>query len=87
MLCRSASGNLLISQDGWTDMNGSGNATPELNWFREMRSATTPTSDGELFNLANDPQQTINLIYNESVKVKELKSLLQQQIESGRSAP
>ncbi|MDQ8194101.1 arylsulfatase [Coraliomargarita sp. SDUM461004] len=87
ILCRSASGNLLISRGEWTYMNGVGNSTPELDWFREMRSAAFPAPEGELFNLADDPQQIHNLIKKEPSKAKELKTLLQKQVENGRSAP
>ncbi len=87
VLCRSAKGNLVLWRDGWTYMNGTGHASREPDWFREMRSAEPPSSEGELYNLAEDPQQTRNIIEAEATKTEELKALLQTQIESGRSAP
>lgn len=46
-----------------------------------------PQAPGQLYNLELDPGETKNLIYDQPVIAKELRDLLAQSIQSGRSAP
>jgi len=48
---------------------------------------TEPDAPGQLYNLAEDPGERINLYYKHPERVKEMKALLDQSLASGRSAP
>ncbi len=48
---------------------------------------TAPEAPGQLYNLENDPGETINLYFEHPSIVKELKALLDSSVENGRSAP
>lgn len=48
---------------------------------------TDPDAPGQLYDLATDPGETTNLYSKRSDKVKELKTLLDASVASGRSAP
>lgn len=48
---------------------------------------TAPDAPGQLYNLANDPGETTNLYFEHPERVKEMKTLLDKSIASGRSAP
>ena len=46
-----------------------------------------PDADGQLYNLKNDPGETKNLYFKEENIRKELNTILDQLVSSGRSAP
>ena len=46
-----------------------------------------PTASGQLYNLKDDPGETTNLYFKEENIRKELKTILDQLVSSGRSAP
>ena len=46
-----------------------------------------PDADGQLYNLKNDPGETKNLYFKEENIRKELNTILDQLVCSGRSAP
>jgi arylsulfatase A-like enzyme len=48
---------------------------------------TAPDAPGQLYNLETDPGETTNLYFQHPDRVKRMKSLLDQSIASGRSAP
>jgi arylsulfatase A-like enzyme len=48
---------------------------------------TAPDAPGQLYNLATDPGETTNLYFEQPEVVQQLKSLLKNSIESGRSRP
>lgn len=48
---------------------------------------TAPDAPGQLYHLAEDPGETTNLYFKHPERVREMKALLDQAIESGRSAP
>ena len=53
----------------------------------EQKLANTKMKNFHLYNLANDPSETKNVIEENAEKAEELKSLLAQIIEEGRSRP
>lgn len=48
---------------------------------------TAPEAPGQLYDLENDPGETTNLYFKHPERVKEMKTLLDESIASGRSAP
>jgi len=48
---------------------------------------TAPAAPAQLYNLQTDPGETANLYFEQSEVAQQLKSLLEESIESGRSAP
>lgn len=48
---------------------------------------SAPDAPGQLYNLAKDPGETTNLYFKHPERVKQMKALLEQAVESGRSAP
>lgn len=59
----------------------------EPRWFREMRGVEPHSQDCELFNLADDRQERVNLAAQHPEHAAELRQLLQQVMEAGRTAP
>jgi arylsulfatase A-like enzyme len=86
----SADNKLAIRKENWVlmaDGSGSGNRRPEPAHFREARGIEPHNAPYELFDLAADPGQTTNLYNGSREKARELRALLESQVESGRSAP
>ena len=48
---------------------------------------TAPDAPGQLYNLAEDPGETTNLSEKHPEIVAKLKAMLDESVESGRSAP
>ena len=46
-----------------------------------------PEAEGQLYNLRADPDEKINLFFEEEEKQQEMRQLLEQLKSSGRSAP
>lgn len=59
----------------------------EPEWFQKDRGYKPHTAAGELFNLATDPTQKMNLYTTETAKVQELATVLERYIADGRSTP
>lgn len=57
----------------------------EPQWFRDEQGIPTHSESFELFNLAEDPQQKVNLYSTYPEKAKELDRLLKQVMENGRT--
>jgi arylsulfatase A-like enzyme len=82
---------LSIRRGNWKylDHNGSGgnryDNDPGLKPF--ILPDTAPGAPGQLYNLEADPGETRNLYFDQPQIVKELKTLLEQSKESGRSRP
>jgi len=84
-----AGGTLAIRKDEWVlidaptgDENGS-----EPEWFREERGYDAHDLPGELYDLSEDRAQRHNRYADRPEKVTELRSLLEQYRETGRSVP
>ena len=56
-------------------------------WFQEDRGYEPHTEAGELFNLATDPTQKLNLYASEPARVDELTTLMSRYVDEGRSTP
>jgi arylsulfatase A-like enzyme len=59
----------------------------EPEWFRRMRGVREHGESWELFDLATDPQELVNLAAERPEKVEELKTLLARVMDAGRTAP
>jgi arylsulfatase A len=82
----SASGKLAIRQGDWIFIDASsGGDSKEPEWYREYLGVKPHNEENELFNIIEDPQQTINLVKNNPEKVKELKSILEKYVTKGRT--
>ncbi len=56
-------------------------------WFQKERGNKAHSEAGELYNLATDPAQKVNLYASETAKVEELKTLMESYVKDGRSTP
>jgi arylsulfatase A len=89
---QSFSGQFAIRKGDWVlidtptgDANGEKKGEPQ--WFKDMRGYIKHDLPGELFNLAKDPSQRLNLYAERPKVVSELKSLLEKYKRDGRSTP
>jgi len=90
LLTQSFRGEFQIRKGDWKylDHKGSGgNRYDRGVMLKYAIPETEPDAPGQLYNLADDPKETTNLYEKESEKREELKALLKQLKESGRSAP
>jgi len=80
---------LSIRRGPWKylDHAGSGGNNYDSDLLREYRPATNDTATSQLYNLHDDPRETTNLITQQPALADELKRLLQNTVESGRSRP
>ena len=82
---------LSIRRGDWKYLNHTGSGgnryenAPGLKPF--YRPDSVPNAPGQLYNLAADPGETKNLYFDQPQIVKELKTLLDESIASGRSRP
>jgi hypothetical protein len=65
---------------------GTGEVTPEPEWFRNLIDAKSDSADILLYNLESDPKQINNLSLTNTEKTEELKLLLEKIRKAGRSA-
>lgn len=82
---------LAIRRGDWKYMAHKGSGGNRYNEKSEMRDYVLPELDpdapGQLYNLASDPGEKVNL-YNKNPEItKELSELLKKTIAEGRSAP
>jgi arylsulfatase A-like enzyme len=83
-----ANGNLAIRKDEWVLVDAeTGDVSGEPDWFKSKRKYETHGQPGGLYNLAEDPQQRENRHADRPVKVEELRTILTEYIEAGRSVP
>jgi len=93
MISQTISNALAIRRGQWKylDHKGSGgnNYNREGDWGMKPYALpdTDPDAPGQLYNLAEDPGETMNLYSKHPDVVAELKALLEQSKASGRSAP
>ena len=80
---------LSIRRGPWKylDHAGSGGNNYDTDLLREYRPATNDTAASQLYNLQDDPRETTNLINQQPALASEMKLLLQNTLESGRSRP
>ena len=81
---------LAIRQGNWKylDHAGSGGNNYEREHIAPyVIKNTAPSALGQLYDLENDPGETVNLYFHRPDKVKELKALLEKAKQSGRSRP
>lgn len=83
----SASGKLALRQGNeWVFINShKGNDNLEPQWYRDELGVIPHSESTELFNIKEDPQQTKNLVKVNPEKAAELKKMLEDYIESGRT--
>jgi arylsulfatase A-like enzyme len=82
------SGNLAIRKGDWVLIDApTGDENDEPDWFREERGYEDHDHPGELYDLSVDLAQRENLYGERPGKVEELRSLLDQYRERGRSHP
>lgn len=90
LLTQSFRGEFQIRQGHWKylDHKGSGgNDYQQQDLLKYALPETAIEASGQLYNLANDPGEKINLFFTEAEKRIELQELLMHSKESGRSAP
>ena len=90
LLTQSFRGEFQIRQGLWKycDHRGSGGNNYQQGMLKQYALADrAPAAPGQLYNLADDPQETNNLYYEQPQKRAELRQLLEQLKTSGRSAP
>lgn len=82
-----------IRQGDWvlidhpTGDSNTGRNGEEPNWFRTERSVVSHDQNVELFNLRQDPGQTVNRAGDEPLRVSEMRTLLERYRRDGRSIP
>lgn len=90
LLTQSFRGEFQVRQGNWKylDHKGSGGNNYEEKILKKyVLPETEPDAPGQLYNLTQDPGETINLFFAEAEKRKELQQILEQSKLSGRSAP
>lgn len=90
LLTQSFRGAFQIRQGNWKylDHTGSGGNNYERGIMKQYAlPEMAPDAPGQLYNLADDPGETINLYFTEASKREELQNLLHELKSSGRSAP
>ena len=84
---------LAIRKGNWKFLNHKGSGGSNYNrdgeWGLKQYALTEnePDADGQLYNLKNDPRETKNLYFKEENIRKELNTILDKLVSSGRSAP
>ncbi len=90
LLTQSLRGEFQIRQGNWKylDHTGSGGNNYDRDILQQYAlPEMAPNAPGQLYNLADDPGETINLFFAEASKREELQNLLRHLKSSGRSAP
>ena len=90
LLTQSFRGEFQIRVGDWKYLDHQGSGGNDYNRDILKKYAlqeTEPKAPGQLYNLATDPGETINLYFQETAKREELQALLKELKESGRSAP
>ena len=82
-----ADGRLAIRKGRWVFIDAKNGGGGEPDWFRKERGYVAHTFPGELYDLASDPSQRVNLYGEQPALVKELKALLEKYRADGRSVP
>ena len=82
---------LSIRQGNWKYLDHKGSGGNNYEKREEIRTwnipDTAPDIRGQLYNLAEDPGETINLVSTNAEKAAALKALLDEAVASGRTAP
>ncbi len=88
-----ARGEFGIRQGDWVlidhptgDNNGNGRPG-EPEWFRKRRAVVQHGQPVELYNLRDDPQQTVNLAEGAEERVRSMQAILERYKRDGRSVP
>lgn len=76
---------LAIRKDEWVLIDAPTGGGKEPDWFKENRGVVEHNLKVELFNLAEDPQQTTNVALEYPEKVKELKQELDKMVANSSS--
>ena len=90
LLTQSFRGEFQIRKGKWKylDHQGSGGNNYERGVLKKYEiKETAPEAPGQLYDLAADPQETINLYFKKTEVRRELQALLQRLKHEGRSAP
>ncbi|MDB4717998.1 sulfatase-like hydrolase/transferase [Verrucomicrobia bacterium] len=90
LLTQSFRGEFQIRKGKWKylDHQGSGGNNYERGALKKYEiKETAPEAPGQLYDLAADPQETINLYFKKAEVRRELQALLQRLKQEGRSAP
>jgi arylsulfatase A len=90
LLTQSFQGEFQIRKGDWKflDHKGSGgNSYDNARFAKYKLKETEPDAPGQLYNLATDPGEKINLYFKEKVVRQEMQGLLEKLKKSGRSAP
>ena len=90
LLTQSFRGEFQIRKGKWKylDHQGSGGNNYERGVLKKYEiKETAPEAPGQLYDLAADPQETINLYFKKTEVRRELQALLQRLKQEGRSAP
>ncbi len=90
LLTQSFRGEFQIRQGQWKYLDHKGSGGNKYDGETMLKYAlpeNEPDAPGQLYDLANDPQETNNLYFTNADKRMELQNLLRQLKESGRSAP
>ena len=90
-LTQSFRGELQIRRGHWKYLDHKGSGGNNYDRSRGLKAyklpELVPDAPGQLYNLQTDPGETTNLYYKHPEIVRELKSLLENSRQSGRSAP
>jgi arylsulfatase A-like enzyme len=89
LLTQGFRGQFQIRQGNWKylDHSGSGGNKYEGELAKYAVPEREPDAAGQLYDLAKDPGETVNLYFKEEAKRKELQELLSRLKRNGRSAP
>ena len=74
-----------IRKEEWVFIDAPSGGGKEPDWFKKERGIVDHNQEVELFNLAEDPQQTTNVALEYPEKVKELKQELDEMVAQGSS--
>ena len=79
----STRGVFAIREGDWVFVDSPNPPSGEPDWFRQIRGVVAGDEPGQLFNLTNDPSQSINIYSQHPEKVRRLKQLLMQERDQG----
>ena len=85
MIYHNGNGHLALREENWVYIRKSGAGRPEPEWFRQEHGVIPDDAPNELFNLENDPGETVNLYRQFPEIAARMESRLQKMIEAGGS--
>ena len=78
-------GEFAIRHQDWVFIDGGAAPASEPEWYRTLRNVESNTYPGQLYNLEYDPTQSFNLYGLYPEKVQELKALMENAKQEGRT--